>query len=147
MHQPTTRRTFLRGLGVTMALPWLESLHAARWPHTPGRRDGEAPRRLAVLFSGNGFHSREWWAKGEGKTLEFGKVLEPLVPHRDKTLFVRVIRGFLREGDTAIRERWTDGPEGAVVETYAALYCAMTGQYGEALERLDSAIACLAIWP
>lgn len=36
----------------------------------------------------------------------------------------------------------TDGPEGAVVETYAALYCAMTGQYGEALERLDSAIAC-----
>ena len=27
----------------------------------------EAPVRLAVLFSGNGFHSKEWWAKGEGK--------------------------------------------------------------------------------
>ena len=38
----------------------------------------EAPVRLAVLFSGNGFHSKEWWAKGEGKQMELGKVLAPL---------------------------------------------------------------------
>ena len=38
----------------------------------------------------------------------------------------------------------TDGPEGAIVETYVALYCGMTGQYREALERLDAALACLA---
>jgi tetratricopeptide (TPR) repeat protein len=35
----------------------------------------------------------------------------------------------------------TDGPEGAVVETYAALYCAMVGRYGEALQRLDAALS------
>ena len=45
----------------------------------------------------------------------------------------------------------TDGPEGAVVETYAALYGAMVGRYDEALRRLDAAIACFrrdrqAIW-
>ena len=89
MHAPTTRRTFLRGLGVTMALPWLESLQAARWPQTPSRRDTEAPRRLAVMFSGNGFHSREWWAKGEGAAMELGQVLAPLAPFRQRLLFVR----------------------------------------------------------
>jgi len=36
----------------------------------------------------------------------------------------------------------TDGPEGAVVETYTALYCGMAGRYGEALQRLDAALAC-----
>lgn len=86
--QPLSRRTFLRGVGVSMALPWLESLPV--WgDDKPKRSASEAPVRFAALFSGNGFHRNEWWAKGEGKTLEFGKVLEPLVPHRDKTLFVR----------------------------------------------------------
>jgi tetratricopeptide (TPR) repeat protein len=36
----------------------------------------------------------------------------------------------------------TGGPEGAVVETYAGLYCGMVGRYGEALQRLDAALAC-----
>ena len=35
----------------------------------------------------------------------------------------------------------TGGPEGAVVETYLGLYCGMVGRYGEALERLDAALA------
>ncbi len=68
----------LRGLGVTMALPWLESLPV--WGDEPQatRQASEAPVRLAVLFSGNGFHSKEWWAKGEGKSMQLGKVLAPL---------------------------------------------------------------------
>ena len=49
----------------------------------------EAPVRLAVLFSGNGFHSKEWWAKGEGKAMELGKVLAPLDDFREKLLFIR----------------------------------------------------------
>jgi tetratricopeptide (TPR) repeat protein len=36
----------------------------------------------------------------------------------------------------------TGGPEGAVVETYAGLYCGMVGRYEEALQRLDAALAC-----
>jgi hypothetical protein len=86
--QPISRRTFLRGVGVTMALPWLES--ALVWgddrpKHTPS----EPPVRFAVLFAGNGFHSKEWWAKGEGKEMQFGKVLDPLLPFREKLLFLR----------------------------------------------------------
>jgi tetratricopeptide (TPR) repeat protein len=36
----------------------------------------------------------------------------------------------------------TGGPTGGVVETYVGLYCGMAGRYREALERLDSALAC-----
>jgi hypothetical protein len=92
---PLSRRTLLRGLGVTMALPWLESLRArgdepagAKASSAGGKPDG-APVRTAVLFSGNGFHSKEWWAKGEGESMTFGRVLEPLTDFRARTLFIR----------------------------------------------------------
>jgi len=85
-----SRRTFLRGLGVTMALPWMESLNV--WGDTPPastRPASGAPVRLAVLFAGNGFHSKEWWAKGDGAEMQLGRVLTPLADFRDKMLFVR----------------------------------------------------------
>src|SRR6266540_4067657 len=84
-----SRRTMLRGLGVSMALPWLESLRV--WADEPrgSAKAGEAPVRLAVLFSGNGFHSKEWWARGEGRQLELGKVLAPLADFRERMLFIR----------------------------------------------------------
>jgi hypothetical protein len=83
------RRAFLRGVGVTMALPWMESFNV--WGDEPGKSKpaSEAPVRLAVLFSGNGFHSKEWWAKGEGKAMELGRVLAPLHDLREKLTFVR----------------------------------------------------------
>lgn len=84
-----SRRTMLRGLGVTMALPWLESINV--WGDEPTGREpsSEAPLRLAVLFSGNGFHAREWWAKGEGASMELGKVLAPLGDYRERLLFIQ----------------------------------------------------------
>lgn len=84
-----SRRTMLRGLGVSMALPWLESFNV--WGDAFVRAAepaSEAPVRLAVLFSGNGFHSKEWWARGEGKQMELGQVLAPLNDFREKMLFV-----------------------------------------------------------
>lgn len=85
-----SRRTFLRGLGVTMALPWMESVPV--WGDRAAaavKNSSQAPVRLAVLFSGNGFRSNEWWAKGEGKQMELGQVLTPLADFREKLLFVR----------------------------------------------------------
>jgi hypothetical protein len=84
-----SRRRFLRGLGVTMALPWLESLPV--WGDEPGPAapGSEAPVRFAVLFSGNGFHSKEWWARGEGEKMELGKVLAPLADFRKRMTFIR----------------------------------------------------------
>ncbi|WP_020475630.1 DUF1552 domain-containing protein [Zavarzinella formosa] len=87
MH-PLSRRAFLRGVGVSMALPWLESVPVWGDDKT-SNRSSEPPVRFAALFAGNGFHSKEWWAKGEGSGMELGKVLEPLHPHREKMLFLR----------------------------------------------------------
>ena len=83
-----SRRRLLRGLGVSMALPWMESTPV--WGDEPraNERSSEAPVRLAVLFAGNGFHSKEWWAR-EGREMEMGKVLAPLQDFRSKMLFVR----------------------------------------------------------
>jgi hypothetical protein len=87
-RQHFSRRTFLRGTGVTMALPWMESLRV--WgEETAASAASEPPIRLCVTFSGNGFHSKEWWAKGEGSGMELGQVLTPLADYRERMLFVR----------------------------------------------------------
>jgi hypothetical protein len=84
-----SRRTMLRGLGVSMALPWMESQLV--WGDEPGKGESssEAPTRMGILFSGCGFHSHEWWAKGEGSSMELGKVLHPLNDFRDRMVFIR----------------------------------------------------------
>ena len=71
-----------------MALPWLESHNV--WGDEPRSNEpvSEAPVRLAVVFSGNGYHSKEWWAKGDGPTMELGKVLAPLADYREKMVFI-----------------------------------------------------------
>ena len=85
-----SRRTFLRGAGVTMALPWMESFPVwGAQAAAAAKPESQAPVRLAVLFSGNGFCTNEWWAKGEGKRMELGQVLAPLSDFREKMLFIR----------------------------------------------------------
>ena len=62
-HQ-VCRRTLLRGAGVAMALPWLESIPV--WGLEPSV-DGEAqsfPKRFAALFMACGVNPDHWWAKG-----------------------------------------------------------------------------------
>ncbi|MFM1801365.1 MAG: hypothetical protein RJA81_717 [Planctomycetota bacterium] len=83
------RRAFLKGVGVTVGLPWLESVSVKAADLPPDSQKNQPPMRFACLFSGNGFHSREWWARGQGSTMELGKVLSPLEPHKSKLNFIR----------------------------------------------------------
>jgi hypothetical protein len=77
----------LRGVGVTMALPFLESV--SLWADEKAPHDDSTPPvRTAVLFSGNGFHNQEWWAKESGDQLELGRVLAPLNDVKSKMLFI-----------------------------------------------------------
>jgi hypothetical protein len=82
-----SRRTFLRGVGVTMALPWLESIPSWGAETTPavGAAATEFPKRFLTLFWGNGVNSNHWWAKGSGAEMELGKSLEPLAPFKTKS--------------------------------------------------------------
>jgi hypothetical protein len=84
-----SRRTMLRGLGVSMALPWMESLRVWGDETKTENMSSDAPTRMAILFSGCGYHSHEWWAKGQGPEMELGKVLHPLNDFRDRMVFIR----------------------------------------------------------
>jgi hypothetical protein len=82
-----SRRTLLRGLGVSMALPWLESLAFAAGERTNAA--DQPPTRTLVTFTGMGFHSQHWWARGEGAGMELGPCLKPLDPWKERLVFVR----------------------------------------------------------
>lgn len=79
----------LRGLGVSMALPWMESLKSWGNATSDQQASSEPPTRMAILFAGCGFHRHEWWVKGQGASMELGKVLAPLNEFRDRMLFIR----------------------------------------------------------
>src|SRR5438552_9302615 len=81
-----SRRTVLRGAGVTMALPWLESLPAFAAP--------AFPKRFAVLFMGNGVNEYHWSAEGSGAAMQLGKTLSPFEPLKHK---VNVIHGLFNK--------------------------------------------------
>lgn len=75
-----SRRAFLKGLGATVALPFLESI-----PKTSLAGQGAPsgpPRRYLTMVFANGVHTDHWWAKGAGESMELGWTLEPLAPHR-----------------------------------------------------------------
>jgi hypothetical protein len=82
-----SRRTFLHGLGVSMALPWFESLPVLA--DDAAAATAGPPLRFGVLFSGNGFHKDHFWARGNGSEMELGEVLSPLANYRDRMLFIR----------------------------------------------------------
>ena len=83
-----SRRHFLRGVGVALALPWLESLPvfgqtaAAVKANTP-------PLRLGIVFFSNGVEPIHWWAKGSGGAMELGPGLQPMMPHREDMVFIQ----------------------------------------------------------
>ena len=83
------RRTLLRGVGVSLALPWMESTCVWGDEAKPRQDGSQPPTRMAILFSGCGFHNNEWWAKGQGPEMELGKVLQPLNDFRDQMVFVK----------------------------------------------------------
>lgn len=99
------RRRFLRGLGVCLALPALESrvaqpLHAAESLATTP--DG-APLRMAFVYFPNGAEQNAWFPSGEGKDFQFNRTMEPLAPLKDH---LQVIAGLDHLNATA-------GPDGA----------------------------------
>jgi hypothetical protein len=83
---PISRRTLLRGMGVAMALPWLEIMSPAIASPGTGRKP---PLRLGVLFKGNGVHPPSWDIAGNSETdFRLSPLLEPLAPMRDKVLIL-----------------------------------------------------------
>ncbi len=77
-----SRRTVLRGLGVSLALPWLEATGSIAKAATVG----EAPKRMAFIFVPNGVVIPHWTPKTEGYGFQLPMILEPLAPVKDDLL-------------------------------------------------------------
>ena len=82
-----SRRAVLRGAGVAIGLPWMESLSAFGATTV-------APQRFAVMFMANGINGNHWWAKGQGDEMKLGRTLQPLEPVKKK---LNVINGLFNQ--------------------------------------------------
>jgi hypothetical protein len=77
-----SRRTFLTGAGVTIALPFLESMVPAA---TPLRQTAAKARtRFGAIYFPHGATMDKWTPAGDGTNFEFSEILQPLKPYRDR---------------------------------------------------------------
>lgn len=83
MGKALPRRTFLRGLGVSLALPLLDGMVPA---FAALRTTAAKPtKRLGAIYVPNGVEMRMWTPKTEGTGMELSPILQPLQPFQDQT--------------------------------------------------------------
>ena len=80
------RRTFLRGVGATVALPLLDAMVPAVSAMT--RTAASPVRRLACIYIPNGAYHAAWKPEGSGRDFTFSRTLEPLAPFRQRVVVV-----------------------------------------------------------
>ncbi len=85
-NETVSRRMFLRGAGVVMGLPWLESVPV--WGANAPTAPSTLPKRFVVQFMGTGVNPNHWSVKGEGAAMELSKSLSPLEPYKTKLNFI-----------------------------------------------------------
>jgi len=100
---PITRRTALRGVGATLALPWLEAMLPRRATAATSRRP---PTRMAVLYMPNGVNGDKWTPQGEGRDFTLSPTLEPLADLQSEILVL-----------TNLWNRGSEASEGHYVKT------------------------------
>ena len=74
------RRHVLRGLGVSLALPWLECMRPIA--SARGAEAGPRPRRSVFIYLPNGVNTIDYQITDEGQNYSFSKSLAPLEKHR-----------------------------------------------------------------
>ncbi len=95
VDQNLSRRVLLKGLGCSVALPWLESAHL--WAGEAAVTCTKSPQRFACLFIGDGISPPSWWSKGDGANMQLGPSLEVLEPFKEK---LNVINGLYNQHGT-----------------------------------------------
>jgi len=94
-----SRRTFLHGIGVTMALPLLESMIPAA---TVLGQTAATPRtRFGAIYFPHGAIMPKWTPATDGAGFELTEILQPLKPFYDQTIIVSNLRHALAYGSGA----------------------------------------------
>ena len=86
LKKAISRRTVLRGLGTTIALPLLDAMVPAV---TAMQKTAAAPvRRLGVVYHPNGVIYENWLPKGSARDFTLSPILEPLEPFKNQLIVV-----------------------------------------------------------
>jgi hypothetical protein len=97
-HAAISRRTFVRGAGVTLGLPWLDAMASGLRASTGPQP--QPPRRLACLFFPNGVWQKDWIPQQTGREFDIPFALEPLADLRDDLLILSGLdKAHSRQGD------------------------------------------------
>lgn len=81
-----SRRTMLRGLGASIALPWLGAMQPAGRLHAAAT--AASPTRMGFVYVPNGVVMEQFTPQSVGADFEFPSTLQPLEPYRKQTLVV-----------------------------------------------------------
>src|SRR5579863_8128770 len=104
-HLP--RRTFLRGIGVTMALPLLDSMVPAQ---TPLARTAAKPTlRAGFVYVPHGTILAQWTPIGDGADFKFSRILKPLEPFRERITVVTGCALNAENGHAISNSMWLNG--------------------------------------
>jgi hypothetical protein len=108
---PISRRTLLRGAGVTLGLPWLEAMAPVRG--LASSTLPKSPVRMAMLYMPNGVNTAAWAPEGVGRDFKLSPTLEPLESVKDRIV---VLSNLWNEA--------SKGGDGHYVKEAAILTCA-----------------------
>jgi hypothetical protein len=115
-----SRRTVLKGVGASIALPLLDAMNPAAtvWAQTPA---GKTPKRFAFIGFPHGAIMDKWVPKTAGADFEMSPILEPLTPYRK---YVTIVSG--------LRNKPAESPEPHGYIEPAWLTCVSPLKFGQA---------------
>ena len=85
IHESLPRRTVLRGLGATLALPFLDAMVPSSVSRA-ARAAAPPVRRFQAFYVPNGMAMEHWTPAEEGIGFTLSPILEPLAPYRDQMI-------------------------------------------------------------
>lgn len=141
---PLSRRAVLRGAGCTVALPFLESLHALA--DTPPA--AAFPKRFGVVFLGCGINEDHWSAEGQGADMKLSKTLSPLEPIKQKInvidgLYVHALTGQgIHPGQTGSLLSGAHISKGAIIHSGISIDQMIASRVGDETPQSSIVLAC-----
>jgi Protein of unknown function (DUF1552) len=85
-----SRRTFLRGVGATLSLPFLDAMAPAL---TAAAKSGVSPTRFGFVYVPHGVILDKWTPSAEGAAFEYTPILKPLEPFRSQATVISGLAG------------------------------------------------------
>src|SRR6202162_5936734 len=141
---PVSRRAVLRGAVCTVALPWLESLHALADVPPPSA----FPKRFGIVFLGCGINEDHWSAEGQGADMKLSKTLSPLEPLKQKInvidgLYVSALTGQgIRPAQTGSLLSGAHISKGAIIHSGISVDQMIANRVGDDTPQSSIVLAC-----